>query len=65
MNHVETIPVNIDPREQQRHQELLDEIANGNQYAAGELQFRRVQIQRGLDYDQIEKAIESFFACPF
>ena len=65
MNNVETYPACVDPRELQRQQELTEDIARGNQFAAGELQFRKVQVERGLNYDQIESAIESFFACSF
>ncbi len=65
MINVETYPTGIDPRELDRQRELSEEIARGNQFAAGELQFRKVQVERGLNYDQIESAIESFFACPF
>ena len=55
----------VDPRELSRREELEQEIANGNQFAAGELNFRLVQQQRGMNYDQIEKAIENFFSAPF
>ena len=34
MNNLETIPANIDPRELKRQEELKDEIAMGNQFAA-------------------------------
>ncbi len=54
-----------DPREQAIHQKLLEQIETGNKWAPGQLQFRRVQIERGLNHDQIENAVRSIFAQAF
>ncbi len=51
-----------DPRERAIHQKLLKQIESGNKWAPGHLQFRRVQIERGLNHEQIENAVRSIFA---
>ena len=65
MYYNENLPVLEDPRELSRQNDLRREIENGNQFATGELNFRIVQAQRGMNFDQIEQAIDNFFAAPF
>ncbi len=65
MNQNFELPEIIDPREIARHDELKREIENGNQFASGELNFRIVQLQMGKSFEQIEQAIDNFFAAPF
>ncbi len=57
-----TLPAEDDPREIQRRDILLKRISEGDPWAPGELQFRRVMSQRGLQYEQIQQSILNAFA---